>query len=84
MYRRCLDFMPVLARGEIDPGEPVRAGLRPLHNGNVCLEREEATNIVHNPGHGGSGFSFSRGCAHEVTATVEQAISRVARGGVIA
>lgn len=75
MYRRCLDFMPVLARGEIDPNEPVRAGLRPLRNGNVCLEREDATNIVHNYGHGGSGFSFSWGCAHEVTATVRQALT---------
>ena len=41
MYRRCLDFMPILERGQIDPDEPVRAGLRPLRNGNVCLEREE-------------------------------------------
>jgi D-amino-acid oxidase len=77
MYRRCLDFMPILARGEIDPGEPVRAGLRPLRNGNVCLEREEATSIVHNYGHGGSGFSFSWGCAREVTAKVTGAISDV-------
>ena len=75
MYRRCLEFMPVLARAELDPDEPVRAGLRPLRNGNVCLEREDATNIVHNYGHGGSGFSFSWGCAHEVAATVQQALT---------
>jgi D-amino-acid oxidase len=78
MYRRCLDFMPVLARGEIDLDEPVRAGLRPLRNGNVCLEREQDTNVVHNYGHGGAGFSFSWGCAGEVVATVQQAISRAA------
>ena len=77
MYRRCLDFMPVLARGEIDPDEPVRAGLRPLRNGNVCLEREQQTNIVHNYGHGGSGFSFSWGCAHEVTGAVMDAVTPV-------
>jgi D-amino-acid oxidase len=75
MYRRCLEFMPILARAELDPNEPVRAGLRPLRNGNVCLEREDATNIVHNYGHGGSGFSFSWGCAHEVAATVQQALT---------
>jgi D-amino-acid oxidase len=69
MYRRCLEFMPVLAQAELDPREPVRVGLRPLRNGNVCLEREPATSIVHNYGHGGSGFSFSWGCAHEVAAT---------------
>jgi D-amino-acid oxidase len=75
MYRRCLEFMPVLARAELDPDEPVRVGLRPLRNGNVCLEREEATSIVHNYGHGGSGFSFSWGCAREVTASVSDALT---------
>jgi D-amino-acid oxidase len=70
MYRRCLDFMPVLAQAQLDPDEPVRVGLRPVRNGNVCLEREAGTSIVHNYGHGGSGFSFSWGCAHEVTATI--------------
>ncbi len=75
MYRRCLEFMPILARAELDPDEPVRVGLRPLRNGNVCLEREDTTNIVHNYGHGGSGFSFSWGCAREVAATVQQALT---------
>jgi D-amino-acid oxidase len=74
MYRRCLDFMPVLERAELDPDEPVRVGLRPMGNGNVCLEREAGTSIVHNYGHGGSGFSLSWGCAHEVTATVRQVL----------
>ena len=76
MYRRCLDFMPVLERAELDPDEPVRVGLRPLRNGNVCLEREEHTRIVHNYGHGGSGFSFSWGCAREVTAEATRAIAQ--------
>jgi D-amino-acid oxidase len=78
MYRRCLEFMPTLGLGEIDPAEPVRAGLRPLRNGNVCLEREPGTNVVHNYGHGGSGFSFSWGCAHEVTTTVLEGVMAVA------
>ncbi|HEV7808316.1 MAG TPA: FAD-dependent oxidoreductase [Solirubrobacteraceae bacterium] len=76
MYRRCRDFMPGLARGEIDPNEPVRAGLRPLRNANVCLERERPTSIVHNYGHGGSGFSFV-GCAREVTSAVMDAVTSV-------
>ena len=75
MYRRCLEFMPVLGQAELDPGEPVRVGLRPVGKGNVCLEREPGTRIVHNYGHGGSGFSFSWGCAHEVTETVMRALS---------
>jgi D-amino-acid oxidase len=78
MYRRCLEFMPSLARAEIDPREPVRAGLRPLRNGNVCLEREDDTSIVHNYGHGGSGFSFSWGCAREVTTTVLERVTALA------
>ena len=75
MYARCLDFMPVLAQAELDLAEPVRVGLRPLRNGNVCLEREPGTRIVHNYGHGGSGFSFSWGCASEVTASVTHALT---------
>jgi D-amino-acid oxidase len=46
-----------------------------VRNGNVCLEAEPATSIVHNYGHGGSGFSFSWGCAHEVTAIVTRELS---------
>jgi len=70
MYRRCLDFLPVLEHARLDPDEPVRVGLRPVGKGNVCLEREAGTRIVHNYGHGGSGFSFSWGCAHEVATIV--------------
>jgi D-amino-acid oxidase len=75
MYRRCLEFMPVLEQAQLDPDEPVRVGLRPVGKGNVCLEREPATRIVHNYGHGGSGFSFSWGCAREVTAIVRRELS---------
>ena len=70
MYRRCLDFMPMLEHARLDREEPVRVGLRPVGKGNVCLEREAGTRIVHNYGHGGSGFSFSWGCAHEVATMV--------------
>jgi D-amino-acid oxidase len=79
MYRRCLAFMPALERVELDPGEPVRVGLRPMRNGNVCLEQETATCIVHNYGHGGSGFSLSWGCAGEVAAIVTRVRSAAQR-----
>jgi D-amino-acid oxidase len=75
MYRRCLEFMPMLEQAQLDPDEPVRVGLRPVGKGNVCLEQEPGTRIVHNYGHGGSGFSFSWGCAHEVTALVVHELS---------
>jgi D-amino-acid oxidase len=41
------------------------AGLRPYRT-QVRLEREG--NIIHNYGHGGSGFTLAWGCAKEVTA----------------
>jgi D-amino-acid oxidase len=39
------------------------AGLRPYRN-EVRVEREG--NIIHNYGHGGSGFTLAWGCANEV------------------
>ncbi len=67
MYRRCVDFLPALARAEIDAAEPVRVGLRPFRRQNVRLEPEEGTRIFHNYGHGGSGVTFSWGCSVELT-----------------
>jgi D-amino-acid oxidase len=45
----------------------VRAGLRP-YRPEVRLER--AGRILHNYGHGGAGYTLSRGCADEVTRLV--------------
>jgi D-amino-acid oxidase len=75
MYRRCLDFMPILNNAQLHPEEPVRVGLRPMRNGNVCLQRQPNTNIIHNYGHGGSGFSLSWGCAHELTTIAREIAS---------
>ncbi len=71
MHRRCLEFLPALQDAEIDAAEPVRVGLRPFRAGNVRLEREPGSRIVHNYGHGGSGVTFSWGCALEVAQLVE-------------
>jgi len=72
MHRRCLEFMPALKDAEIDAAEPVRVGLRPFRSPGVRLELEAGTGIVHNYGHGGSGITFSWGCALEVVEQVEQ------------
>ena len=40
------------------------AGIRPYRN-LVRVEREKNSNIIHNYGHGGSGFTLSFGCAEE-------------------
>jgi D-amino-acid oxidase len=47
------------------------AGLRP-YRPEVRVEHEEGTNIIHNYGHGGSGFTLSFGCAEEVAGLVER------------
>lgn len=47
------------------------AGLRP-YRPEVRVEHEARTNIIHNYGHGGSGFTLSFGCAEEVNAIVDK------------
>jgi D-amino-acid oxidase len=50
-----------------------RVGLRPFRKSGVCLERDRARSgrtIIHNYGHGGSGFTLSWGCGNEVFRTV--------------
>jgi D-amino-acid oxidase len=71
MYRRCLDFLPVLKQAEIDAAEPVRVGLRPFRRADIRLERELNCRIVHNYGHGGSGVTLSWGCAREVVELIQ-------------
>lgn len=46
------------------------AGLRPFRE-TVRLEKEPNTNIIHNYGHGGSGFTLSFGCAETVLQLVK-------------
>jgi D-amino-acid oxidase len=46
-----------------------RVGLRPFRKSGVRLERASLSNgrtVIHNYGHGGSGFTLSWGCANEV------------------
>jgi D-amino-acid oxidase len=46
-----------------------RVGLRPFRKSGVRLERDRLTDgrtVVHNYGHGGSGFTLSWGCAENV------------------
>ncbi|OUB77827.1 amino acid oxidase [Bacillus thuringiensis serovar zhaodongensis] len=66
MYNRCKSFFPPLEKAVIDSYEPVRAGLRPFRKQSVRLERVPNSSIIHNYGHGGSGVTFSWGCALQV------------------
>jgi D-amino-acid oxidase len=70
MYQRCIEFLPALRNALIDAAEPIRVGLRPARVRNVRLEIEVGTPIIHNYGHGGSGVTYSWGCANEVVRLV--------------
>jgi len=75
MFRRCVEFLPVLAHAQIDQAEPVRVGLRPFRREDVRLEREPGGRLVHNYGHGGAGISLSWGCARETVELVERCLA---------
>jgi D-amino-acid oxidase len=52
-----------------------RVGLRPFRKSGVRVEAgklRDGRTVVHNYGHGGSGFTLSWGCAREVVRLVEQ------------
>ena len=66
MLLRCQDFLPALRKVTLVTNGTVRAGLRPARSRGVRLEHEPGTRIFHNVGHGGSGVTFSWGCAEEV------------------
>lgn len=45
------------------------SGLRPYRK-RIRVEQEAGTNIIHNYGHGGSGFTLAWGCAEKVAAMI--------------
>ena len=56
---------------KIEPPKVVaeRVGLRPFRKSGVCLRADSLRDgrvVIHNYGHGGSGFTLSWGCAQEV------------------
>ena len=55
----CREYLGVTGRVR-----EVKVGLRPFRRGGVRLERDGR--IIHNYGHGGSGFTVSWGCAEQV------------------
>jgi len=60
---RCQALSPHLAKAKLINSY---VGLRPARKGGIRLEKDAKWNIIHNYGHGGSGFTVSWGCAREV------------------
>ena len=55
-----------------------RVGLRPFRKSGVRLERDhlrDGRTVVHNYGHGGSGFTLSWGCAQKFISALQQLVS---------
>ncbi|MEH2015562.1 FAD-dependent oxidoreductase [Nostoc sp.] len=72
MYDGCLEFLQELRELPLDEKEPVRTGLRPLTEENVCVERVLNTHVFYNYGHGGSGVTLSWGCSQEIVQLVQE------------
>ncbi|KAJ7159376.1 nucleotide-binding domain-containing protein [Mycena crocata] len=78
MRARCEAFFPGLEKARLDPEYPLSQGLRPFRGLNVRVERElrrPGSRVVHSYGHGGSGWSLSFGCAHDVAMLVDEALA---------
>lgn len=60
----CREHLGITARVKA-----VKVGLRPFRRGGVRLERDGR--VIHNYGHGGSGFTLSWGCAEAVAALAD-------------
>lgn len=70
VFERCVELLPTLRSAKPDAVEPLRTGLRPAREGGVRLEWDATLPVLHNYGHGGSGVTYSWGCAEEVAAMV--------------
>lgn len=62
LYQQAVALYPHLQKSPVIDSW---SGLRPYRK-RVCIEKEPDRNIIHNYGHGGSGFTLSWGCAAEV------------------
>jgi D-amino-acid oxidase len=55
-----------------------RVGLRPFRKSGICLRTDQLRDgrrVIHNYGHGGSGFTLSWGCAHDALDLAQQTLA---------
>ncbi|KAE8350254.1 FAD dependent oxidoreductase [Aspergillus coremiiformis] len=74
MWERATEFLPVLKNADRD-SQSLAQGLRPFSHLNVRVSPDSRANtcrIVHNYGHGGSGWTLAVGCARTCVRLVEE------------
>ncbi|KAJ7387140.1 hypothetical protein OS493_004106 [Desmophyllum pertusum] len=75
MFEKVKEFYAPLRNYGDEDVEEVLVGLRPARKGNVRLEWDPVCpSLLHNYGHGGSGVTFSWGCAIEASAMVDRVL----------
>ncbi|KAJ5362024.1 D-amino-acid oxidase [Penicillium brevicompactum] len=74
MWNRAGDFMPSLRHAAFRNHFPFAQGLRPFTKKNVKVRADEDFGfpLVHNYGHGGSGWTLGVGTAHTAVCIVEE------------
>ncbi|KAF9085338.1 hypothetical protein BGX27_003490 [Mortierella sp. AM989] len=77
MWNRAADFMPELLHANMVPMYPFAQGLRPFTKMNAKVRADEDASfpLVHNYGHGGSGWTLGVGTARCVVYIVESLLS---------
>lgn len=74
MWERATKFVPALGTRE-PHARPLARGLRPFSHSNVRVSadnRTTACRVVHNYGHGGSGWTLAIGCARTCVRIVDK------------
>ncbi|KNG89495.1 D-amino acid oxidase [Aspergillus nomiae NRRL 13137] len=86
MWERATEFLPVLKDADHE-AQSLAQGLRPFSYLNVRVSADSRANtcrIVHNYGHGGSGWTLAVGCARTCVRLVEEILDtgRSANAGI--
>ena len=86
MWKRARKFLPALNDTQPRPEYPFAQGLRPFTKNNVKVraekldvgkDKKESFHVVHNYGHGGSGWTLAVGCARTAVFLLEKIFAGV-------
>ena len=77
MWKRARKFLPSLDDAQPRPEYPLAQGLRPFTSKNVKVRADNKSDLklVHNYGHGGSGWTLAAGCARTAAYLLTQMLA---------